>query len=528
MKPITAADVKARLSANAEFALLDVREDGQFGEGHLLHAVPLPYSVLEREVRRLVPRADVPVYLVDDADGTAEKAASRLEAMGYTDVRVLDGGHAAAEAEGFTIFKGVNVPSKTLGELAEEIGHTPSIDAEEMNRMLKDGDDFILLDGRTPKEFENMSIPGGRTCPNAELPYRLPMLVTNPKTKVIVNCAGRTRSLIGAQSLRNFGFDNPIYALKNGTQGWRLAGFELDHGRTPTPLPDVRGAAFDEAKARARAFMAEKGIPGVDARTASGWAAEGGRTLFVFDVRTAEEHAAHHPAGAVHAPGGQLTQTTDKWVGVRGARIVLCDDSGVRAASTAYWLRAMGHDAYVLTDDASAPLPGFAAPESGLQPVPESLEEISASDLAADTTAAAIVDLRASADYRDAHIDGARWSIRPRLDALGLGADDDVVLCAADKAVAEMAAMDLRDTGVSTIRFLAGNAEDWRAAGLDVVSTPDAPTDAERIDFLFFVHDRHTGNAEASREYLNWELGLIGQLKDWELKLFPIHDGHGH
>lgn len=534
MKTISARDVKAWLTGTGEFALLDVREDGQFGEGHLLHAVSLPYSVLERDVARLVPRAGVPVFLVDDADGTAEKAAGRLEAMGYGDVRVLDGGLARAEAEGFTIFKGVNVPSKTLGELAEEIGHTPSIDAGEMKRMLDDGDDFILLDGRTPKEFETMSIPGGRSCPNAELAYRLPLLVSNPATKVVVNCAGRTRSLIGAQSLRNFGVENPVYALKNGTQGWRLAGFDLDHGRTAAPLPDVTGAALDDAKARARAFMRENAIPGVDAATLAEWAGDETRTLYVFDVRTGPEYAARHLAGAVHAPGGQLVQQTDRSLGVRGARIVLCDDGGMRAANTAYWLRGMGHDAYVLDGDVSDPAlgPAFNPALRAADPKPhaDTLDEITAADLAAAMTSRsppAVVDLRASADYRDAHIKGAAWSIRPRLASLDLGAEDDVVLCASDKAVAELAAMDLRDAGVSRIRFLTdGRVDDWRAAGLDIVATPATPADAERIDFLFFVHDRHLGNPEASRAYLNWELGLIGQLKDWELALFPIHDGH--
>ncbi len=520
MQSISADIVKSWLGDGTEFGFIDVREDGQFGEGHLLHAVPLPYSRLEIDAPSLMPCVSVPVVAVDDGEGVAAKAARRLEAMGYRDVRVLAGGLAAAEDAGFTIFKGVNVPSKTLGELAEEIGHTPSIDAEEMKRMLDAGDDFILLDGRTPNEFEAMSIPGGRSCPNAELPYRLPLLVDNPHTKVIVNCAGRTRSLVGAQGLRNFDFENPIFALKNGTQGWRLAGFELDHGRKAEALPAVTGKALDAAKARAEKFMRDNNIPGVDAATARTWAGDATRTFYLLDVRSREEFDNHHLTGAVHAPGGQLAQATDKWVAVRGARIVLCDDSGVRAANTAYWLRAMGHDAYVLTDDVSDASVDLAAPASAAKAAAAPLEEIGAGTIGR----AAIIDLRPSAEYRDAHIENAEWSIRPVLDTLTPG--DDVVLVAADKKIAELAALDLTEMGVKNVRYLEGSPDDWRAAGLTVVATPDTPKDEERIDFLFFVHDRHSGNADASRAYLNWELGLIGQLKDWELKLFPIHDGH--
>ncbi len=525
MKTITAQDLKTWLTDGTEFGFIDVREEGQFGEGHLLHSIPLPYSRLELDIAALVPRADVPVVLVDDGEGVAAKGAARLEAMGYTDVRVLAGGLAASEAAGFTIFKGVNVPSKTLGELAEEAGHTPFVDAEEMKRMLDEGDDFILLDGRTPKEFNTMSIPGGRSCPNAELPLRLPLLVDNPKTKVVVNCAGRTRSLIGAQTLRNFGFENPIYALKHGTQGWRLAGFELDNGRTPEPLPQAVGEAFDAAKARAEDFMNKNAIPKIDLATAADWAVDAGRSFFLFDVRTEEEFAAGHLPGAVFAPGGQLVQTTDQKVAVRGARIVLCDDSNIRAANTAYWLRAMGHDAYVLDDDASDTALTLPLRKPAVPPVAATLDEVGAGDLPAG---AVLVDLRPSADYRSGHIEGAVWSIRPKLASLGLASDAEVVLIASEKGLAELAAMDLRDAGVASIRLLAGGPDDWAASGKSIVATPDLPTDADRMDFLFFVHDRHTGNAQASRDYLNWELGLIGQLKDWELNLFPTFAEHIH
>lgn len=520
MKSISADTVKSWLGDRTEFGFIDVREDGQFGEGHLLHTVPLPYSRLEIDAPGLMPCVSIPIVVVDDGKGVAERAAKRLEAIGYTDVRVLEGGLRAAEKSGFTIFKGVNVPSKTLGELAEEIGHTPSIDAEEMKRMLDAGDDFVLLDGRTPNEFEAMSIPGGRSCPNAELPYRLPQLVDNPKTKVIVNCAGRTRSLVGAQGLRNFGFENPVFALKNGTQGWRLAGFELEHGEKAETLPAVTGKSFAEAKARAASFMKENDIPCVDSGTAKAWSGDAARTFYLLDVRTREEFDTRHLKGAIHAPGGQLAQATDKWVAVRGARIVLCDDSGVRAANTAYWLRAMGHDAYVLSDDVSDASVDLAAPVSAAKSVSDTLDDVTPSDIGAAT----VVDLRASADYRDAHIENAIWSIRPVLGSLKL--DGDVVLVAPDKKLAALAAMDLKDMGVKNVRYLKGAPDDWRSAGLNVVSTPDTPKDRDRIDFLFFVHDRHSGNADASRAYLNWELGLIAQLKDWELKLFPIHDGH--
>jgi len=523
---VPAQTVKTWLKEGKEFALLDVREEGQFGEGHLLHAVSLPYSRLELGVAALIPRAGTTIIVMDDGEGVAEMAVGRLVAMGYRDVSALDGDLAACEAVGFTLFKGEGVLSKTLGELAEEVGELPSVTPAEMNSLIDEGDDYILLDGRTPREFKKMSIPTGQSCPNAELGYRLPLFVSNPETKVIINCAGRTRSLVGAQSLRNLGFENPIFALENGTQGWTLAGLDLDHDCPPGSLPEVTGEHYEAAKARAADFIQENDIPTVDALTLAAWIGEDSRTLYLLDVRTDEEYAAGHLSGAVHAPGGQLVQGTDNWVAVQGARIVLCDDGDIRAANSAYWLRAMGHDAYVLLDDVSDSKLDLPAPRQSIRALPETLIELSAADLAQMKPGPVLIDLRASAAYRQAHIEGAVWSIRPKLGSLGLTADTEVAIIAPNEGLAELAAMDLRDAGVGNIRFLAGTPDEWRAGGLEVLATPNEPTDANRIDFLFFVHDRHLGNPEASRGYLNWELGLIGQLKDWERDLFPILDRH--
>ena len=60
--------------------------------------------------------------------------------------------------------------------------------------------------------------------PGAELVLRARELAPDPATRIIVNCAGRTRSIIGTQSLINAGIENPVSALRNGTIGWTLAG----------------------------------------------------------------------------------------------------------------------------------------------------------------------------------------------------------------------------------------------------------------------------------------------------------------
>ena len=162
---ISPEDLRARLLGAEELALLDLREQGTFGERHLLYASCLPLSRLELRVGRLVPRRSAPVVLCDGGEGLAARGAGRLPALGYTDVRVLAGGVPAWEAAGYTVFTGVNVPSKAFGEFVEHELDTPSVSPEELKAMMERGERLVVLDSRPMDEFQVMSIPGGVCCP---------------------------------------------------------------------------------------------------------------------------------------------------------------------------------------------------------------------------------------------------------------------------------------------------------------------------------------------------------------------------
>jgi rhodanese-related sulfurtransferase len=259
----------------------------------------------------------------------------------------------------------------------------------------------------------------------------------------------------------------------------------------------------------------------VSADQVRAWWGEKDRTTYVFDVRTEEEYDPDRVVGVVHAPGGQLVQATDQWVGVKGARIVVADDDLVRAPMVANWLHQLGHDVAVLEDGIAA-LEGraFLPPPERLPPMPV---ELSARGLAGvlHGGGANIIDLRASAAYRAGHIAGARWSVRPRLDRLEIDKSKPIVLVG-EQLVAALAAERLRELGMPDARRLAGDVTQWRAAGLELVETPNDPPDSERIDFLFFTHKRHDANEAAARQYLEWEIGLVDQLDEQERDAFRI------
>ncbi|RQR27655.1 sulfurtransferase [Burkholderia sp. Bp9143] len=517
---VDAPTLKRWLHDGAEIALFDVREHGQYGEAHLFYGVPLPYSRLELDIGRLAPRHTARIVMYD-ADGTlAPQAATRAAALGYSNVYVLTDGTAGWQHAGFPLFAGVNVPSKTFGELVELTCHTPRISARELAAMRARGDDVVVLDGRPFAEYRKMTIPSSVCCPNGELGYRIRELVPDPSTPIVINCAGRTRSIIGAQTLINLGIANPVMALENGTQGWFLEDLPLEHGSTHRYPDVIAPASLASMRAASHALSRRFAVPDVDAGTFAQWATDPARTLFLCDVRTPEEFAAGSLPGAQHAPGGQLIQATDQYIGVRHARLVLFDSDGVRAPIVASWLRQLGHDAWVLRDGLTS---GAALPIAP-PPVAASLPEIDAMSLA-DALAAdrvQVIDLRASMSYRRAHVPGATWAIRPRLPALTT--NRDVVLVADERGVAELFAGEWRRRHGDTHRFmvLAGGFGAWTEAGCAVRSTPDLPPDSDCIDYLFFVHDRHDGNKAAARQYLAWETGLLAQLDAQERNAYRI------
>lgn len=478
-----------------ELALFDVREHGQYGEAHLFFAANLPYSRLELEVARLAPNRQVRVVVYDqNGQQVALRAAQRLQACGYTRVWVLEGGTDAWSASGRELFAGVHVPSKAFGELIELACHTPHISATDLARWQADGRPLSVLDGRPLDEFSKMSIPGAACCPNGELGLRAHAMVPDATTPIVINCAGRTRSIIGAQTLINLGVPNPVYALENGTQGWFLADLALAHGQQGD-YPAIPGAVEEQQQA-ARRLAQRAGVVSVTAAQVQQWAADPSRSLFLCDVRTPEEYAQGSLPGAQHAPGGQLIQATDLYVGVRRARVVVFDSDGVRAPIVASWLRQLGHEAYVLEGGLSSGL-ALAAVAAPTPRLPKAQPEAGP---------ATVLDLRPSVAFIQRRVRGSRWATRSQLVQLAEGVTGPLWLLTPEAAVAQLAADELPAELQNQAHWLPS------LEGLPVDEGGAPLSDAERIDFLFFVHDRHAGNKAAARQYLAWETGLLGQM----------------
>jgi rhodanese-related sulfurtransferase len=514
------------LADGQEIALIDVREELIFSQNHLLLARSVPLSRFEVRFAQLVPRRGTRIVLCDDGDGVAARAAAILARNGYTNVFVLDGGVAAWAAAGFELFSGVNVPSKAFGEFIEHASGTPSIAATELEQLIRERANLVVLDSRPFDEYSRVSIPTAINVPGAELVLRARDIAPSPDTMVVVNCAGRTRSIIGAQSLINAGLPNKVVALRNGTMGWSLAGFLCENGKNRR-APSYSAKTLDWVRKASQSVAQNCGVKAIDRAAFETLRADTARTLYLFDVRDPAEYEAGHVAGAISAPGGQLVQATDQYVGTLNARIVLIDDAEVRALMTASWLRQMGYaevfvlaEAGVETGWPAAPMLEAERPGAAIDL--ESLRELFSRN------AATIVDVSLSRDYLKDHIPGAWFAIRSRLASAleKIPLRGTLVLTSEDGIVAQLAVAEAEALVDIPVRVLAGGNAAWKVAGYELSAEPLMADEA--IDQWRKPYERGGDTKAAMSEYLAWETDLLPRLaRDGSLNFFSAAESHG-
>lgn len=368
MTLITAQAVRSALLRGEEIALIDVREEAEFALGHPLFAAQIPLRRVATEAHWRIPRRDVLLVVYDDHAGSlADAAAQQFEDLGYEQVRILKDGLVGWRGAGYELFEDVNSYAKAFGELVEHRRHTPYLTSPEVKALIDARANIVVLDARRFDEYATMSIPTGISVPGAELVLSAAGLAPDPETTIVVNCAGRTRSIIGTQSLINAGLPNRIVALRNGTIGWTLAGQALETGQARKGFEAIP-QGVEEARNRARDVAYRAGIKRLTQGDLDILQKDITRTLYLFDVRQKAAFEDGHIPGFVNVPGGQLVQETDHYAPVRGARIVLADDLGPRADMSASWLAQMGWEVYVLDGGFEAGADLAAGPDGAPPP----------------------------------------------------------------------------------------------------------------------------------------------------------------
>ena len=512
ISPATLLDL---LASDTPCACIDVRQPGEYNSSHISGVSLLPRRQLEFDMPLAVPFPGTRVVVCDDDGRRAALAAATLEGMGYSNVAVLQGGINRWVSESHPTEWGTNVPSKDFGEKVEVVHHVPEIEATDLQARMARGDKLEILDTRTPEEFQRFCIPGGRSVPGGELPLRITDIVgqLEPDTTVIVNCAGRTRSIIGTRLLQRMGLSN-VYGLKNGTAGWLLAGYQLETGANRLELPAPSPEGLAAAETYAARLADEDGVRFLDIPVLQATMArpeEG--TLYFVDVRTAAEYAAGHIPGFRWFPGGQAVQRCDDVAVVKPCPIIFACDGKARATCTASWYRQMGFaEVYVVDGGTTAwSDSGLALEQGGEDAAPVGFAAAQAKvrlgtpqALHADLPPV-VIFVDSSQDFARAHIPGANWVPRGWLEfhigSLAPSYETSIAIACNDGRQATLAGATLTDLGYQTVTVLEGGMAAWQHAvlpverGLSGVMSP--PTDV--------VLSGPERNFADMMHYLRWE-----------------------
>jgi sulfur-carrier protein adenylyltransferase/sulfurtransferase len=111
----------------------------------------------------------------------------------------------------------------------------PEVDPRESLRLREQG--AVLIDVREQDEVDQGTIPGAIHIPRGFLEMRIEEAVRDHSAPVVVYCAGGVRSLFGAESMMQLGYEN-VASMSGGFNGWKSAGLPW---RVPQSLtPDQR------------------------------------------------------------------------------------------------------------------------------------------------------------------------------------------------------------------------------------------------------------------------------------------------
>ena len=512
------AALRSLLDGNSPFALIDVREAGEYNSSHIPGSSLIPRRQLESRMPAAAPCQGASLVLCDDDGRRAELAGATLERMGYTRVSILEGGINRWTTQGYPTQWGTNVPSKDLGEMLEVVHQVPEIEATDLHQRIERGDKLVILDTRTPEEYRRFCIPGGRSVPGGELALRITDIVKDldPDTTVIVNCAGRTRSIVGTRVLQRMGLTN-IQGLKNGTSGWVLAGYEVERDANRIQLPEPSPQGLAVAEAYAARLAAEDGVRYLDIPALqAALDRRGHETVYLIDVRTSEEYEAGHIPGFQWFPGGQALQRSDELTVVHNSTVVFACDGKARATFAASWYRQLGFQEAFAVDGGAAAWTAAGLPlEKGMPEEPlhglaearSSVRLVSPQELHAGPSKA-VIFVDTSQDFAQGHVAGARWVPRGSLE-LQIGGvaptkETGIGVTCSDGRSSTLAGATLKELGYWDVSVLEGGMQAWRQAGLPVenglAGVMTSPTDV-----VILGVDR---NPAEMMHYLRWETAL--------------------
>jgi rhodanese-related sulfurtransferase len=475
-------ELESLLRSESLYACLDVRERGEFALEQIEGVTPLARGTLESRVETMIPNRALPIVVACDDGRRSALAAATLNAMGYARVSVLDGGLAAWKARGLPTIAGWGLRGKEYAERVAVNRGVPQMTAAELAERQRQGERLTVIDVRTDEEYLRGHVPEAYHIPGGQLLLEVPALPVSDEHTIVVSCAGRTRGILGAETLRTAGLEK-VYALENGGMGWRLAGYELESG-AGRGRPGAAGEMASWVEEATRGLAREQGIRPMSVPDFAALRASGD-PCYAVDIRLPEEYRAGHVPGSISIPAGQFALQHENFLAVRSAPVIILSDDAIRPIWAAALCQDLGFpDVYVLNggigawtsaghglESGDAPSRVFGLEEARRQ-VP-SVDAPTLAELRTKDSRLLLLDVRGSGEFGTGHIPGARWLARGKLE-LGIAAMAPdhatplVTVC--DSGVrSALAAATLRGMGYPNARYLAAGIAAWRAAGRPIV-----------------------------------------------------------
>ena len=515
---ITAKTTKNLLSSSKELAFVDIREIGQHSKGHPFFSVSIPFSVFEIKIQELIPNKNIDIILFDENDDLSEKAHEIAMSMGYKKIFILEDGVHGWTDEGYELFDGINVPSKAFGEWVEIKKQTPHIKPYLLSKKIQKKQNIIIVDGRPLEEFKRMNIPNAICCPNMEIPINISEFI-DKKTEIIINCAGRTRSIIGAQNLINYGIKNSVKALENGTQGWFLANLELEKNQTRQFKDQKVFKKNETISNKASQLIKKYGLKKVSLKQINIFFSDKTRTTYIFDITTHSKNSRCNDLNIKNVPGGQLIQATDNFIGVQNSRIILVDEGDlIRSSMTASWLKQMGYEVYVFEDDLDyinyffEKKSKFVIPKHQIISISEIKSYLSFN----------ILDTRNSHDYKKLHFKRSKWISRKNLRFTNFREKRNFLIIFDDLNKAELISKDISSKYNGEIFFYEFKENEVIQFSDFLTKSSSSPKKSECIDFVYHTYKRHSGNKNHAKSYLKWEKELLQRMDEQEKRKFKV------
>jgi rhodanese-related sulfurtransferase len=339
--------LNTELAEGKEIFLLDVRRQAEWDSaGYIDGSVSVPVNDLPANLDKLPADKDAAIVVICASGHRGAPAQMYLQALGYTNVRNLNGGLNGWKSAKLPVAGWVDWPAtfaEFLTNLPADQGFY-SVSSAKLNEMLAETPPFIV-DVREPAEIEaNGYIAGSINIPIRDLLKNLDKLPAQD-AKIVVACASGHRGGYGMAVLRLLGYTD-VVNLNGGMNGWIKAELPVEKGAPVAPTAGTAPAVDAARLAYLDAYLTNLPTAGFGSVKAPDLNVEigGGTVPFLLDVRRqAEWDEKGHIEGALLVPVNDLPANLDQLPTDKAAPIVVLCASGHRGAVAQMYLQALGY-----------------------------------------------------------------------------------------------------------------------------------------------------------------------------------------